>query len=277
MTQRHDNARVPSRRGAAPDAVRRTRRLAAKVPAITAFFWITKVLTTGMGESMSDYLVHSFDPVLAVGIAGVALVAVLSLQLSTRRYVAWIYWLAVAMVSVFGTMAADVLHVGLGIPYTVSTAFFSIVLIAIFVVWYASEKTLSIHSIDTRRREAFYWLTVLTTFALGTSAGDLTASTMHLGYLVSGVVFAVLIALPLLAFWRFRLNATLAFWFAYILTRPLGASFADWTAVVHSRGGLGLGDGPVTFVLAILIVGSVVYLAVSRRDVQRAVRTSLAE
>jgi len=230
---------------------------------------VIKVLTTGMGETTSDFLVHRLGPPPAVLIGAAAFSAALWLQLRAGRYSAWIYWLAVAMVGVFGTMAADVLHVGLGIPYVVSTTFYAIVLTAVFVTWQRSELTLSIHSILTRRRELFYWAAVLATFALGTAAGDMTARTLGLGYLGSGVMFAALIAVPAVAYWRFGMNAILAFWFAYIVTRPLGASFADWLAVPHSRGGLGFGYGPVSLVLAVLIVGFVAYLASSRIDVAR--------
>jgi uncharacterized membrane-anchored protein len=225
------------------------------------------VLTTGMGETTSDFLVHRLGPPPAVLIGAAAFSAALWLQLRAGRYSAWIYWLAVAMVGVFGTMAADVLHVGLGIPYAVSTTFYAIVLTAVFLTWQRSELTLSIHSILTRRRELFYWAAVLATFALGTAAGDMTARTLGLGYLGSGIMFAALIAVPAVAYWRFGMNAILAFWFAYIVTRPLGASFADWLAVPHSRGGLGFGYGPVSLVLAVLIVGFVAYLAGSRIDV----------
>jgi uncharacterized membrane-anchored protein len=242
------------------------RRAMSKVPEVTVYFWITKVLTTGMGETTSDYLAHRIDPVIAVGFAGVGLAASLVLQFSVRRYVAWIYWLAVVMVSVFGTMAADVLHVGLGIPYTVSTTVFMVALAVIFAVWYAAEKTLSIHSIHTPRRELFYWATVLTTFALGTAGGDMSATTMGLGYFGSGVVFAVVIAVPAVAHWRFGLNPILAFWLAYIVTRPVGASFADWMGVPPKRSGLGLGTGAVSLVLAIIIIGFVGYLTVTRKD-----------
>jgi len=227
------------------------------------------VLTTGMGETTSDFLVHRLGPPPAVLIGAAAFSAALWLQLRAGRYSAWIYWLAVAMVGVFGTMAADVLHVGLGIPYVVSTTFYAIVLTAVFLTWQRSELTLSIHSILTRRRELFYWAAVLATFALGTAAGDMTARTLGLGYLGSGVMFAALIAVPAMAYWRFGMNAILAFWFAYIVTRPLGASIADWLAVPHSRGGLGFGYGPVSLVLAALIVGFVAYLASSRIDVAR--------
>jgi uncharacterized membrane-anchored protein len=170
------------------------------------------------------------------------------------------------MVSIFGTMAADALHVQLGVPYAISTTFFVIVLAAIFVAWYRSERALSIHSIYTPRRELYYWATVVTTFALGTALGDLTAVPLHLGYFSSGVMFAVLIAVPAVAHWRFGLNPILAFWFAYIVTRPLGASFADWAAVSRVRGGLDLGTGPVSVVTGLVIAAFVAYLAISRSD-----------
>lgn len=254
-------------------------RLASKVPEITAYFWIIKVLTTGMGETTSDYLVRQINPIIAVGLGLVGLVIALILQFLVRRYVAWVYWLAVIMVAVFGTMAADVLHIGLGIPYLVSTIFFTLALATIFAVWYASEKTLSIHSVNTPRREIFYWATVLATFALGTAAGDMTATTMHLGYFSSGVLFAVLIIIVTIAHYitkailgaehkRMSSNAVLAFWLAYIITRPLGASFADWAGVPPSRGGLNLGTGPVSLVLLLIIACFVWYLTVSRKDIK---------
>src|SRR5450631_3137420 len=214
------------------------RHAASRVPEVSVAFWITKALTTGMGESSSDYLVHRLPPILAVALGAIALAIALAIQFAAPRYVPWTYWLAVAIIGVFGTMAADVLHVGLGVPYLVSTSFFAVALAAFFGAWYRSEKTLSIHSIHTRRRELFYWAAVMATFALGTAAGDMTAVTLHLGYLASGMMFAVVIAIPALAYWRFGMNAILAFWFAYIATRPLGASFADWMGVSHVRGGL---------------------------------------
>jgi uncharacterized membrane-anchored protein len=249
-----------------PESLAPARRLANKVPALTAFFWITKVLTTGMGETTSDWLAHRIGPVPAVGLGACGLAGALVLQFAVRRYVAWIYWLAVLMVSVFGTMAADVLHVGLGIPYVVSTVFFAVALAAVFGVWYAVERTLSVHAITGRRREFFYWATVLTTFALGTAAGDLTATTLKLGYLASGVLFAVVIAVPAVGYRWLRWNGVFAFWFAYVTTRPLGASFADWMAVNPHRGGLDLGTGPISLAWLVLIVGFVTYLSVSRRD-----------
>lgn len=232
----------------------------SKVPEVTVAFWVTKVLTTGMGETASDFLFQHLAPPIALGIGLVGLVVALVLQFRAHRYVPWIYWFAVAMVSVFGTMAADAAHVGAGIPYSASTAFFLVVLAVIFAGWYKSEKTLSIHSIHTPRRELFYWATVLATFALGTAAGDLTAKTLNMGYLPSAVAFGVVIAMPLVAHNWFRLNAIAAFWFAYVVTRPLGASFADWFAVPKKASGLGWGTGPITVVLTIVIIGLVYYL-----------------
>jgi uncharacterized membrane-anchored protein len=219
-----------------------------------------------MGEATSDYLVHQFDPVFVVPLAGIALVAALLLQLLARRYVAPIYWLAVVMVAVFGTMAADALHVGLGIPYVVSTTFFAISLAVIFVAWHVTEKTLSIHSINTHRREMFYWAAVLATFALGTAAGDMTATTFGLGYFASGVIFAVLFVAPALAYWQLDLDEIVAFWIAYVLTRPLGASFADWVGRARNLSGVGLGQGEVSLALTTLIVILVGYLTVTHKD-----------
>lgn len=237
----------------------------SKVPEVTGIFWVIKILTTGMGETTSDFLVHRIDPPIAVGIGGVCFLISLVAQFSARRFNVWIYWLAVVMVSVFGTMAADVLHVGLGVPYWISTTFFGISLLTIFALWFWSERTLSIHSIFTKRREFFYWATVLTTFALGTAAGDMTASSLGLGYFVSGLMFAVVIAIPALAYWKFALPEIPAFWLAYIVTRPLGASFADWMGVSHERGGLDWGTGPVSLALTVLICLFVGYSAFSAR------------
>ena len=250
-----------------PQAMHLAEQAMRKVPEVTIYFWIIKLLSTAMGESTSDYLVYHINPYVAVAVGCIGLIASLVLQLLVRRYIAWIYWLAVVMVAIFGTMAADVLHVVLGIPYLVSTVFFALALAVIFVAWYGSEKTLSIHSINTSRRELFYWATVIATFALGTAAGDLTAATLRLGYFASGVLFAVLFAIPALAYRWFGLNAIVAFWFAYIMTRPLGASFADWFGK-PILGGLGLGDTPVALVLTVLIIGFVGYLTITRKDIK---------
>lgn len=241
--------------------------LAAKVPAITALFWLIKVLTTGIGESFSDYLASVSIPLAAaIGVGG--LVVAMLVQFHTRHYTAVAYWLSVGMVAVFGTMVADGVHL-IGVPYAETTAFYVLVVAALFVWWYRSEGTCSIHHITTRRREAFYWATVLATFALGTAAGDLTSVQLHLGYLDSALLFGAAIAVPALA-WRFlRLRPVVAFWLAYVMTRPLGASIADWFGKPVIRGGLGWGDGTVSAIGGTMIVLLVAYVALRRRDIQQ--------
>jgi uncharacterized membrane-anchored protein len=243
--------------------------LAKKVPELTLYFWVIKVLTTGMGETTSDFFVHSYNPYLVVALGAVALAISIAWQLSLRRYNAWIYWLAVSMVAVFGTMAAGILHVYLGIPYPISATIYAVSTALIFGLWYVVEKTLSVHSIYTRRRELFYWAAVLATFAMGTAVGDMTAVSFQLGFFASGILFLVIFAIPGIAYRLIGLNEIVAFWFAYIITRPLGASFADWLAVPSSQGGLNLGKGPVSIALWLLIIAFVAYLAVTRRDVAR--------
>lgn len=244
-------------------------RLLRKVPQVTLLFWVIKLLTTAMGESTSDFLVFHFNPYAAVILGFIVFVVVMWLQFRTRTYVPWLYWLNVLMVAIFGTMAADVTHVVLGVPYIISTIAFAIALTIIFYLWQQTEGTLSIHSITTTRREMFYWATVLATFALGTAAGDLAAFTFHLGFLAAGVLFAVVFAIPAIGFRLFSWNPIFSFWFAYILTRPLGASFADWTGKESSVGGLGWGDGPVAAVLFLLIVILVGYLQITHEDVDK--------
>jgi uncharacterized membrane-anchored protein len=240
----------------------------ARVPTVTVYFWVIKILTTAMGEATSDYLVHRFNPYIAVVGGFAAFVIAMAIQFSKRSYIPWAYWLAVVMVAVFGTMAADVLHIEFRVPYIASTALFAIGLAAVFTAWHRSEGTLSIHSINTTRREIFYWAAVLATFAMGTAAGDLAAYTANLGFLTAGVVFAVVFAIPGLAYRYLNLNAIFAFWFAYVFTRPLGASFADWTGKARTARGLGYGDGPVAFILALGIIALVGYLSVTGVDRQ---------
>jgi uncharacterized membrane-anchored protein len=242
-------------------------RGALRVPEITALFWIIKGLSTALGESTSDYLVNAISPVIAVLVGFVGFVAAMVIQFRMRRYVAWAYWLAVVMVGVFGTMVADVLHVGFGVPYELSASLFAVLLALNFLVWKRVEGTLSIHSIDTRRREVFYWLTVIATFALGTALGDLTAVDFHLGYFFSAVVFAIAIAVPAAGFATRILNPVIAFWIAYVLTRPLGASLADWLGKPRHAGGLGVGNGVVSLSLIVIIAGLVAYLSATRVDV----------
>jgi uncharacterized membrane-anchored protein len=240
-----------------------------RVPAITFHFWAVKILTTAMGEALSDYLVHTINPYVAVAIGGFGFVLALTLQFFMRRYVAPTYWFAVAMVAVFGTMCADAAHIELRIPYTVSATICAAGLTGIFAVWYLSERTLSIHSIYTWRREVFYWAAVLATFAMGTAVGDMTAYTMRLGWLTSGVMFTFIFAIPLVARRLFGFREVVAFWFAYIITRPLGASYADWLGVPQSLGGLNFGRGTVAISLTIAIIIWVGYLSVSKVDVER--------
>jgi uncharacterized membrane-anchored protein len=242
--------------------------VAAKVPEIVALFWVIKVLTTGIGESSSDFLGAKSIPLAAlIGTSG--LVLSLWLQLRATRYRAPVYWFAVLMVAVFGTMAADGLHKGAGIPYSISTAMCVMAVAAIFFVWHRVEGTLDIHSITTQRREAFYWVAVLATFALGTAAGDLTAFTLNLGFFGSIILFGAAMAVPAVAWWRFDLNPVVAFWAAYVITRPLGASIADWFGKGHDRTGLGVGDGLVSALGLVLFVVLVAYTDAARRDIQQ--------
>ena len=246
----------------------RRRVLAVKVPEITLIFWVLKLLTTGMGEAMSDFMgQHSVPIAAAVGIFGLAFA--LWLQFRTPEYRAPVYWFAVMMVAIFGTMAADGIHDGANIPYSVTTPVFAAVVAATFLLWHRTEGTLSIHSITTRRREAYYWTAVLATFALGTAAGDLTAYSLNLGFWESAVLFAVIFAIPALGWWRGRFNPIFAFWFAYVVTRPLGASFADGFSK-PTNGGLGLGDGTVSLIALVVFVALVAWVTVTKRDVQPA-------
>jgi uncharacterized membrane-anchored protein len=247
----------------------RTSQIARKVPAITFHFWAVKILTTAMGEALSDYLVHTIDPYIAVALGALGIVIALVLQFAVRRYIAPVYWFAVAMVAVFGTMCADAAHIELKIPYAVSAALCASGLAAIFVVWYAMERTLSIHSINTTRREMFYWAAVLATFAMGTAVGDMSAYTLHLGWLTSGLLFTVIFAIPMVARRLLGVNEVFAFWFAYIITRPLGASYADWLGVPQSLGGLNYGRGTVAVGLTIAIICWAGYLWISKVDVER--------
>ena len=250
--------------------------IAVKVPEITLIFWVIKILTTGMGEAASDYFGQTSRVLGAiVGTSGLA--AAMWLQLKSRRYRAPTYWFAVGMVAVFGTMAADALHLFLGLSYYVTSALYGLVVAGLFVVWHRAEGTLSIHSITSVRRERFYWCTVLATFALGTAVGDLTGLTLHLGFFASGLLFLGLILIPLIA-WRLGLNPVIAFWTAYVLTRPLGASFADWLAKPPSvGGGLGYGEGTVTVVSLAFIIGLVAYVARTESSLQGAPDRGLQE
>jgi len=240
--------------------------LGTKVPAkITALFWVIKLLTTAGGEATSDYLaLHGYF--LAGVVETLIFVVALWVQLRTRRYVAAAYWFLALAIAIFGTGVADAMHLEVGIPYAGTTFLWAVVLAVIFWQWHRSEGTLSIHSITTRRRELYYWATVFATFALGTALGDFTATAPHLGYLASGITFAVIIAIPAVARWGLRLNSVVAFWFAYVVTRPLGASFADYASKPKKISGAALGDGPTAAVALVAIIIGVAYLAVARPD-----------
>ncbi|MCU1390177.1 MAG: putative rane-anchored protein [Ilumatobacteraceae bacterium] len=249
-------------------ALDRPTHAALRVPQITLFFWIIKGLSAATGEATSDYLVRTLHPVPAVLVGFVGFVVALVLQLSQHRYRATTYWFAVVMVGVFGTMGADVMHVGLGVPYPASTVLCAVVLAAVFVTWYRVEDTLSIHSIDTQRKELFYWAAVIATFAFGTAAGDLLAVSLHLGYSLSILIFGVMILAPIIGFRLFRLNPIVAFWSAYVLTRPIGATVADWSIKSKTAGGLAWPEGPLCLALTLVIAVLVIYLEITRRDQQ---------
>ncbi len=243
-------------------------QLLNKVPEVTIYFWIIKILCTTVGETAADYL----NEVLHFGLSGTTLVmsgfliAVLFFQFKVKKYIPSIYWLAVVLLSVVGTLITDNLTDKLSIPLETTTIVFSILLALTFMVWHMFEKTLSIHAIVTRRREAFYWLAILFTFALGTAAGDLTAEKFGLGYFTSVFIFAGLIAAVTITFYTIRLNAILAFWIAYILTRPLGASIGDYLSQTHDNGGLGLGTTATSVLFLITILVLVIYLSLTQKD-----------
>jgi uncharacterized membrane-anchored protein len=243
--------------------------IAAKVPAVLAVFWVVKILTTAGGEVTSDWL-GTYGNVIGVGIEVLLLALGLVAQFATRRYRAAAYWLLAYAIAVIGTGMADFLHVDVGIPYAGTTLLWAVILAVVFRSWRRSEGTLSVHSITTRRREGWYWATVFSTFALGTALGDLTAASMKLGFLTSGLLFAVLIVLPALAWRRFGLDRVTAFWMSYVVTRPLGASFSDWISKPHNGGGLNFGDGRTAACCALLVLVLVCRLAVTRSDVQTA-------
>jgi uncharacterized membrane-anchored protein len=247
--------------------------LAAKVPEVIFLFWVVKILTTAGGEATSDYL-KTWGNIGGGGTELILFGVALILQFGTRRYRAFAYWFLAYSIAIFGTGVADFLHLDVGIPYAGTTLLWALVLLAIFGIWQHQEGTLSIHSVTTQRREAFYWATVFATFALGTALGDFTATSLGLGYLASGIFFGVVILIPALAWWRMGLNSIAAFWMAYVVTRPLGASFADYISKPPSLSGIGFGDGPTAVVFTMAVFIFVSYLAVARPDIQPALTTS---
>jgi uncharacterized membrane-anchored protein len=244
------------------------RQMLNKVPEITLYFWIIKILCTTVGETAADFLNTNLNLGLTntTYVMGALLLAVLFFQFKARKYTPGIYWLAVVLLSVVGTLITDNLTDNFGISLITTTVIFSICLASTFISWYASEKTLSIHSITTTKRELFYWLTILFTFALGTASGDLIAEKFDVGYPLSVVLFGAVIAAIALAHFKFKLNAIVAFWVAYILTRPLGASLGDLLSQPTDNGGIGLGTVATSAIFLIAILVLVIYMAVTKRD-----------
>src|SRR3954452_22534822 len=246
------------------------RQMLNKVPEVTFFFWLIKIMCTTVGETAADYLNVNLGWGLTntTYFTGALLVVLLATQFRLRRYVPAVYWSAVVVISVFGTLITDNMTDRYNVPLTTSTAVFAVVLALVFGVWYAFERTLSIHTIVTTRREAFYWLAILFTFALGTAAGDLVAEKFSIGYGPSIAIFGGVIALITVAYYAFKLNAVLAFWLAYIMTRPLGASIGDFMSQKsHKYGGLGLGTTDTSYIFLGCILVLVVFLSITRRDV----------
>jgi uncharacterized membrane-anchored protein len=241
---------------------------AAKVPEVILAFWVVKILTTAGGEATSDYL-KTYGNIRGGGAEVLVIVVGLLLQFATRRYRAFAYWFLAFAIAITGTGVSDFLHLDVHIPYAGTTLLWAVILAAVFWLWQRSEGTLSIHSITTQRREAFYWATVFATFALGTALGDFTATSLNMGYLASGILFGVVILIPALARWRLGLSGIAAFWMSYVVTRPLGASFADYISKPHSLSGINFGDGPTAIVFAVAVFVLVCYLAITRPDIQK--------
>lgn len=240
-----------------------------KVPEITIFFWIIKILCTTVGETAADFLNFNlnFGLTITTYVMSVLLLAALVAQVALKRYIAASYWIVVVFVSVVGTLITDNLSDNLKVPLLTSTIAFSVILAGVFAIWYWSEKTLSIHSIRTRKRELFYWAAILFTFALGTAVGDLVAEQFNVGYLLSAVLFGAIIAAITFAYYKLKLNSVFAFWAAYILTRPFGASMGDLLSQPHDAGGLALGTVGTSALFLGLIVAFVLYLTRTRKDV----------
>ena len=242
-----------------------------KVPEVTLYFWIIKIMATTVGETAADFL----NADLHFGLTGtsVAMGALLAIflfaQLRARKYVPWLYWVVVVLISIVGTLITDNLVDNFGVPLETTTIAFGLALLATFAAWYASEKTLSIHTIFTTKREIFYWAAILFTFALGTAAGDLAAEGLKLGYANSALMFGAMIAVVTITYYVFKANAVLAFWIAYILTRPLGASLGDSLSQPVANGGLGLGATITSAIFLSTILSLVIYLTATRKDVTR--------
>ena len=241
-------------------AVQSTSTQFNRVPKVTADFWLIKLMAVTMGETAADYLAVNLGLGLTTTsvIMSSILVVALALQFAQKKYVPWAYWLAVVLISIVGTLVTDNLVDNFGVALTTTTAVFAIALAATFAIWYGSERTLSIHSIFTTRRETFYWLAILFTFALGTAAGDLVAEHFELGYLTTGLIFGAVIAAIAIGYYVLKMEGILAFWLAYIFTRPLGASFGDLLSQPMEYGGLGFG----TIITSALFLGAIVAIVI---------------
>jgi uncharacterized membrane-anchored protein len=252
-------------------ATARNEPMLNKVPQLTVYFWIIKIMATTVGETIADMLAVKLKLglVFASVVVGLMLLVALFVQFRSRKYVPALYWLAVVLISVAGTLITDNLVENLGVPLWVTTLVFVVALCLTFVAWYRVEKSLSVHTIKTTRRELFYWAAILFTFTLGTAGGDLLSEGAQLGYLYSGLLFAGSIALITLLYYKMNLNAVLAFWLAYILTRPLGASLGDLLSQPSSNGGLGLGTVVTSLTFLVVIVGLVLFRSHRLNDPQR--------
>ena len=246
----------------------RTTTMLNKVPLVTLFFWIVKIMATTVGETAADFLNVDLQFGLAgtTLVMGVLLLAALGVQLRTRKYIPGVYWLAVVLISVFGTLLTDNMVDNFSVSLVAATVGFGLALAATFAVWYANEKTLSIHSIDTTRREFYYWAAILFTFALGTAAGDLAAEGLHLGYAFSALMFGVMIGAVYFVYRAWEVNPVVAFWIAYVLTRPFGASCGDLLSQPVANGGLGLGTTGTSMIFLAAILGLVGYMTVTQKS-----------
>ena len=278
VRHRRESSPSPDRRGASGDDLLPVigrffpAPVAAKVPEVIFVFWVVKILTTAGGEATSDYL-KTYGNFVGGGIEVLVILVGLLVQFETRRYQAFAYWAFAFAIAITGTGVADFLHLDVHLPYAATTLLWATVLAAIFWLWQRSEGTLSIHSVTTQRREAYYWATVFATFALGTALGDLTAISLNLGYLDSSILFGVVILIPALARWQLGLGGIAAFWMSYVITRPLGASVADY---ISKPSGLHFGDGPTAIVFALAVLLLVSYLALARPDIQKPLEASPA-
>jgi uncharacterized membrane-anchored protein len=252
----------------------KTEPVAAKVPEVTVLFWVIKISTTAAGEALSDWFGLKQNIRWAFWIDVAMFCTALYFQFRARRYNAWTYWYLALAIATAGTGVSDTMHLAFGLPYAVTSLFWLVVLGAVFFLWNRSEHTLDIHSITTNRREKYYWCVVFATFSLGTAVGDFTATTLGLGYLSSAIFFCAIILIPWGGFKFLRFNAVFAFWFAYVLTRPIGASFADYFSKGHDLSGLNFGDWQTALVFTAVVVVLVAYTAKARYDIQPEVRVA---